>query len=344
MKQDTSDRLTIIHLPLPLPVMSYATAVPITATATVTAVDGAPPEYESQYEQGPGQNSGQGLGQGPGQGLSSAIAGFGAAAINLGSTIFREARDAYNENVTNNNQARKKAGSAASSSSSSSSSIYRRMTRGDPPPPSTQYTYAQPSSELQKQIEMSGQSAASVQENIKQNAKCWFGFSAPAEPGCTSCTLKTVCILPAVIAYILGLVARGGDNIFVCICAPCVASTYGTYKMGEAAATLTVSASEILASGNQNNSRNAGAIIANRTSNQIQNTQREMSAFAECIMCFDQWQKWNGLVLCPPCCGCCGMCCAGGNPWPRSSYDLHGNCLEAPCQVCFMDIHIPIIR
>ncbi len=308
----------------------YPTAVPV--TATVTAVDGSPPEY---YAQGDQQQQQQGLG--------SAVAGFAGAAINLGNAIFRETRDAYNDNV-NRSGGKRNTTTTTTTSSSSSSSFYRRMTRGDPPPPSIQQNAQQPSSELRKQIEMSGSNSRSVQDNIKQNAKCWCDFPAPAEPGFTSCILKTGCILPASIAYILGMLARGGDNIFVCICAPCIASTYGTYKLGEAAATLTVSATEIISSGNQNNSRNAGAIIANRASGQMQNTQRELSACAECIKCFDHWQKWNGLVLCPPCCGCCGVCCAGGNPWPQSSYDLHGHCLEAPCQVCFMDVHIPIIR
>ena len=308
--------------------MSYPVAVPV--TATVTAVDGAPPESYDQGGQGQGQQQQQ---QAPHQGLSAAIAGFAGAAINLGATVFRETRDAYNNyDPSGDNRGTRNA--------SSSSSFYRRMTRKDPPPNSTQYAYD--STELQNRVGANALRVGSAQDNIKQHAKCWCDFAAPLEPGCTSYTLKAACILPASIAYILGMLARVGDNFFVCICTPCIASTYGTYKMGETAANLTISATEILASGNQNNSRNAGAIIANRAAGQMENTQRELSAFTECIKCFDNWQKLNGLVLCPPCCGCCGVICSGGNPWPRSSYDLHGHCLEAPCQVCFMDIHVPV--
>merc|ERR1712023_510592 len=97
------------------------------------------------------------------QGLGAAIAGFTGAAINLGTTIFMETRDAYHENVGRYGGRK----NTSSSSSSSSSSFYRRMTRGDPPPPppSTQYAYAQPSSELQKQLEMGGSNSRSIHED-----------------------------------------------------------------------------------------------------------------------------------------------------------------------------------
>jgi len=158
---------------------------------------------------------------------------------------------------------------------------------------------------------------------------CWCGFTPP-ESKCAVSILKTTCIIPAGIAWILGMMARVTDNVVLCVCFPCIGGAYASYKAADAIDFALTNGMKA-ASGTADE-----AAVARDAVGRIAQQQREMECMASCMISWERLRRQNGRVLCPvwvP----CGICISALNPWPRSSEEIHGHWLEAPCQVCYMD-------
>ena len=135
---------------------------------------------------------------------------------------------------------------------------------------------------------------------------CWFGCPAPSQRSCMTETGKFILFPFASIAWLLGGLTRIADNAILCACWPCFFDF----------------------------------VVYEGTSEEELATLYPHNCKVQCYRCWKSGRKLNGDFNGMETCFMPGMaptCCM--KPAPQYGEDVDGHCLDAPNQVCLMDVH-----
>ena len=134
---------------------------------------------------------------------------------------------------------------------------------------------------------------------------CWFGCPAPLQKSCITETSKIVLFPFASIAWLLGGLARIADNTVMCVCWPCFFD-----------------------------------FVVYEGTSEEELAKYPHNCKVQCYKCWKVGRRMNGDFNGMETCFMPGMaptCCM--KQAPQYGEDVEGHCLDAPNQVCLMDIH-----